>query len=99
MPVASRKLPTPQGAAAARRMLLDGLARGADILELVSELASRHPPSNTLPGEVFLRLAAGALEWCVPSREEPPAREGSRRGPPQVLISRAAEPQLGAGLG
>jgi hypothetical protein len=52
-----------------------------------------------LPGEVFLRLAAGALEWCVPSREEPPAREGSRRGPPQVLISRAAEPQLGAGLG
>jgi hypothetical protein len=39
----ARKLPTPHDAAAARRMLLDGLARDADILELVSELAPLHP--------------------------------------------------------
>jgi hypothetical protein len=58
----ARKLPTPQDAAAARRMLLDGLARDADILELVSELASLYPPSNTFPGEVLLRLAADVLE-------------------------------------
>src|SRR5271169_6208801 len=58
----ARKLPTPQDAAAARRMLLDGLARDADILELVSELAPLHPRNNTFPGEVFLRLAADALE-------------------------------------
>ena len=60
----ARKLPTPQDAAAARRMLLDGLARDADILELVSELAPLRPRNNTFPGEVFLCLAADALEWC-----------------------------------
>ena len=70
------KLPTPQDAAAARRMLLDGLARDADILELVSELAPLHPRNNTFPGEVFLCLAADALEWCGASREEPLAPEG-----------------------
>ena len=74
----ARKLPTPQDAAAARRMLLDGLARDADILELVSELAPLHPRNNTFPGEVFLRLAADALEWCGASREEPLALEGMR---------------------
>jgi hypothetical protein len=63
--------PTPQDAAAARRMLLDGLARDADTLELVSELAPLHPRNNTFPGEVFLRLAADALEWCGASQEEP----------------------------
>jgi hypothetical protein len=31
-------------------------------LELVSELALLHPPDNTFPGEVFLRLAADALD-------------------------------------
>jgi hypothetical protein len=70
------KLPTPQDAAAARRMLLDGLARDADTLELVSELAPLHPRNNTFPGEVFLRLAADALEWCGASQEEPLALEG-----------------------
>jgi hypothetical protein len=69
-------LPTPQDAAAARRMLLDGLARDIEILELVSELAPLHPRNNTFPGEVFLRLAADALEWCGASQEEPLALEG-----------------------
>ena len=72
----ARKLPTPQDAAAARRMLLDGLARDADILELMSELAPLHPRNNTFPGEVFPCLAADALEWCGASREEPLALEG-----------------------
>ena len=49
----------------ARRVLLDGLARDADIFELVSELAPLHPrDNNTFPGEVFLHLAADALNWC-----------------------------------
>jgi len=47
----------------ARRVLLDGLARDADVLELVSELALLHPRDNTFPGEVFLRAAADALDW------------------------------------
>ena len=49
----------------ARRVLLDGIARDADIFELVSELAPLHPQDNTFPGEVFLHLAADALDWCV----------------------------------
>jgi hypothetical protein len=45
----------------ARRILLDGLARDADIFDLLSELAPLHPRNNTFPGEAFLGLAADAL--------------------------------------
>ena len=62
----------------ARRVLLDGLARDADIFELVSELAPLHPRDNTFPGEVFLRLAADALNWCGASRADPLPLEGLR---------------------
>ena len=55
----------------ARRVLLDGLARGADIFELVSELAPLHPRDDTFPGEVFLHLAADAPDWCGASRADP----------------------------
>ncbi len=80
----ARKLPTPQDAAAARRMLLDGLARDADILELVSELAPLHPRNNTFPGEVFLCLAADAL--C-------PAAEVT------VALARSLQQYAGTGTG
>jgi hypothetical protein len=62
----------------ARRVLLDGLARDADIFELVSELAPMHPRDNTFPGEVFLRLAGDALNWCGASRADPLPLEGLR---------------------
>jgi hypothetical protein len=39
----ARKRPTAEDTVTARRVLLDGLARDADILELVSELAPLHP--------------------------------------------------------
>jgi len=45
----SRKLPTPEDAAAARRIVLDGLVRDADLSELVTELAPLHPRNNTFP--------------------------------------------------
>ena len=61
-----------------RRVLLDGLARDADIFELVSELAPLRPRDNTLPGEVFLHLAADALDWCGASRADPLPLEGLR---------------------
>jgi len=60
--MAARKRPTPEDAAAARRLLLDGLARDADIFELLSEIAPLHPRDNTFPGEVLLSLAADALD-------------------------------------
>ena len=48
------KRPAPEDTVTARRVLLDGLARDADLFELVSELAPLHPRDNTFPGEVFL---------------------------------------------
>jgi len=62
----------------ARRALLDGLARDADIFELVSELAPLHPRDNTFPGEVFIRVAADALDWCGARRADPLPLEGLR---------------------
>ena len=74
----ARKRPTPEDAVTARRVLLDGLARDADISGLVSELALLHPRDNTFPGEVFLYLAADALDWCSASRADPLPLEGLR---------------------
>ena len=74
----ARKRPTPEDTVTARRVLLDGLARDADIFDLVSELAPLHPRDNTFPGEVFLRVAADALDWCRLSRVDPLPLEGLR---------------------
>jgi hypothetical protein len=73
-----RNRPTSGDAVTARRVLLDGLARDADIFELLSELAPLHPRNNTFPGEVFLHVAADALEWCGASRVNPLPLEGLR---------------------
>ena len=62
----------------ARSVLLDGLARDADIFEVVSELAPLHPRDNTCPGEVLLHLAADALDRCGASRVDPLPLEGLR---------------------
>jgi hypothetical protein len=74
----ARKPPTPEDAMTARRVLLDGLARDADLFEVLSGLAALHPRNDTFPGEVFLHLAADALEWCGASRAEPLPLEGLR---------------------
>jgi hypothetical protein len=74
----ARKQPAPEDAATARQTLLDGLARDADIFELLSGLAPLHPRDNTFPGEVFLHLAADALDWCGASRADPLPLEALR---------------------
>jgi len=71
-------LPARQDWATARRILLDGLARDADVSELAGELAPLHPRNNTFPGEVFLHVAADLLDWCGASRADPLALEGMR---------------------
>jgi len=76
MPASKR--PTLEDTVTARRVLLDGLARDAGIFELVSELAPLHPRDNTFPGEVFLHLAADALNCCRASRADPLPLEGLR---------------------
>jgi hypothetical protein len=73
-----RNQPTPGDAVTARRVLIDGLARDAGIFELLGELAPLHPRNDTFPGEVFLRVAADALEWCGASRADPLPLEGLR---------------------
>jgi hypothetical protein len=73
-----RKRQTPEEAVTARRALLDELARDADLFEVLSRLAPLHPRNDTFPGEVFLHLAADALEWCGASRAEPLPLEGLR---------------------
>jgi hypothetical protein len=65
-------------AVTARRIPLDGLARDAQVLELLGELEPLHPRNDTFPGEVFLRLAADALDWCRVSRANPLQLEGPR---------------------
>ena len=74
----ARNLPTPQDAATARQILLNGLARDSEEAELVGELAPLHPRDNTFPGEVLLQVAADALDWCGASRADPLALEGMR---------------------
>jgi len=76
MPV--RKRPTAEDTVTARRVLLDGLARDADTFELVSELAPLHPRDSTFPSEVFLHLAADALDWCGATPADPLPLEGLR---------------------
>src|SRR5215472_4834524 len=99
----ARKRPTPEDTATARRVLLDGLARDADIFEVVSELAPLHPRDNTFPGEVFLRLAADALDWCRATRSDPLPLEGLReRFLPERAFRGSAKlevPVRGAGRG
>ena len=72
------KRPSHEDATIARRALLDGLARDADIFEVLSDLAPLHPRNNTFPGEVFLRVAADALDLCGASRAAPLSMEGLR---------------------
>jgi len=76
--MAARKRPTPDDAATARRILLDGLADGTEAFNLLGDLEPLHPRNDTFPGEVFLRLAADALDWCGASRADPLALEGLR---------------------
>jgi hypothetical protein len=72
----ARTRPTPEDAATARRLLLDGLARDAQIVKLLGELEPLHPRNETFPGEIFLHLAADALDWCRASRTNPLQLEG-----------------------
>jgi hypothetical protein len=73
-----RKQPTPGDATTARRALLVGLARDAGLFEVLSGLEPLHPRDDTFPGEVFLQLAADALEGCGANRAKPLPLEGLR---------------------
>ena len=53
------------------RRLLSGLSRGLDANELVVAIADMHPSRDTFPGEVFMTLAADALDLAGVARLKP----------------------------
>jgi hypothetical protein len=58
----ARKGPADRDGAEPVRRLLSGLARGDDVFDLAAAIQELHPRHDTFPGEVFMRLAADALE-------------------------------------
>jgi len=70
------KRPTAEDRREAVRRVLAGLARGDDALGLAVSLAGLHPAGDTFPGEVFVQLAAEALDCADASRENPIRYEG-----------------------
>jgi len=51
--------------------LLGGLAQGKDLFEVASSVVDLHPRHNTFPGEVYMGLAADALELAGADRDDP----------------------------
>ncbi len=74
----AQRRPTEGDRLEAPRRLLSGLAGGADVHELAASIADLHPKNNTFPGEVFMGLAADALEVAGVTRDNPIAYEGLR---------------------
>jgi len=72
----ARQGPTEEDRDEALRRLLSGLVAGDDVFELAASVADLHPKYNTFPGEVFMDLAADALEIAGATRNDPISYEG-----------------------
>jgi hypothetical protein len=57
---------------------LSGLARGDDVFDLAAAIAELHPRHDTFPAEVFMRLAADALEVAGVGPDDPVPYPGLR---------------------
>jgi hypothetical protein len=58
--------------------LLSGLVAGDDVFDLALSVADLHPEYDTFPGEMFMDLAADALEIADATRNDPIPFEGLR---------------------
>jgi hypothetical protein len=58
--------------------LLSGLVAGDDVFDLALSVADLHPEYNTFAGEMFMDLAADALEIADATRNDPIPFEGLR---------------------
>jgi hypothetical protein len=74
----ARQGPTEEDRDEALRRLLSGLVAGDDVFDLAASVADLHPEYNTFPGEVFMDLAADALEIADATRNDPVPYEGLR---------------------
>lgn len=70
--------PTEEDRIEAIRRLLSGLERGSDAHELSAAVADLHLKNNTFPGEVFMEIAADALEIAGISRDASISYDGLR---------------------
>ncbi len=68
--------PTPDEARRAVELLLSVVETGGDIFDALDQIGPLHPKNNTFPGEVFIPLAADALNDCGVSRDSPISGEG-----------------------
>ncbi len=66
-----RTAPTAEDRTEAIRIALSGIASAVDLGTIRARLDPLHPKHDTFPGEVFLDLAADALETSGASREAP----------------------------
>lgn len=67
----SGKRPTDQDHEQAIHLFLSGLAQGASPFDLAQAIGELHPPNNTFPGEVFMRLSADALQLAGTGQDDP----------------------------
>ena len=74
----ARKPPTEEDRREAMRRLLTGMAAGDDAIDLAASVTDLHAKNDTFPGEVFMELAADALEVANVGRDEPIPYEGLR---------------------
>ena len=76
--MAANKPLTNEDRSRAIRIALQGIAAGVDLADLARQVEVLHPKNDTFPGEVFLELAADALEEGGISRDQPVDYEGIR---------------------
>lgn len=72
----ARRVPTEADASHAVELLLAAVAAGEDLFAALGEIGALHPKNNTFPGEVFIRVAADALDEGGVDRDNPLAEEG-----------------------
>ncbi|MDJ0954805.1 MAG: hypothetical protein QNJ81_14100 [Acidimicrobiia bacterium] len=70
--------PTEEDRIEAIQRLLSGLEKGSDAHELAAAVGDLHPRTDTFPGEVFMELAADALDIAGISRDTSISYEGLR---------------------
>lgn len=63
--------PTPKEATKAVGLLLAAIETGGDIFDALDEIRPLHPKNNTFPGEIFMRVAADALDLGGAGPEQP----------------------------